>query len=788
MHRALPLLALAACAGGPPTPPDASTWTAVAFEGGWPTASAAPIPVPDALSSLDWLADVSQYRMVGLSGSRRLGGTLGLGNGRVFGIVGLDSPWNTLTNAVGPGYQRDGGFFGDSEVLLLDQDGAAVDVEAEQLERPRGTAIARTLAEGGGLRLTTTDAVDPDRDVLMRHVTVENVGSAPVSPTVRLTLARAETEVAPEAEAALVQVRGGRALRVTCDTDGTAGSEALDLAVGALGPGETWSTVCTFAFTEGDPEDPLSWPDPVTDPVDLLARSRSATQSALDGAVALDLPDDKVRDLVEGMLVTLWTQTDAGGQVSPMNRYTTAWLRDAEGPVHLWLRAGLHERVRTLLEGQYRAAVVNRAIKNSWPLDLDLSGFQEPEDPQAFWDDALFMPGRQPAEAPSYPAIHAGLYVAASGDAAWLDAPRRAFLEAGVLRQDPDLYDFAGDAWPESALLPFSGDETWRYTLTFATTGEEPELQGWSAHSSVLLVAAADALAPFDPDPAVAELGRRAEDALVDAYLYADDGERFLSPIRSFEGEIWPAPFEDVSTQPEWLGVGDAGWRADNVDALVSVLQRDDGSLITQDSLTGGDNVGYTGLVPGLGLVALGEAGRAEAARAFDAVDLSATGTGHFEEGHTADHSPLASVHSADGMGSDAPARYRPWEGGVTVAGVLRYLLGDTPDARSGALSLYPHLPPGWPALGAEGLRMGEERYDLALEGFAEGQVLRISRPDSPADAEDWVLRVRLGDRGQVSCLWVDGAVTIAPRGAVAEVSGVVLPPGGQVEVVAEYR
>ena len=52
--------------------------------------------------------------------------SVGLGNGRVFGIVGLDSPWNTLTNAVGPGYQRDGGFFGDSEVLLLDQDGASL--------------------------------------------------------------------------------------------------------------------------------------------------------------------------------------------------------------------------------------------------------------------------------------------------------------------------------------------------------------------------------------------------------------------------------------------------------------------------------------------------------------------------------------------------------------------------------------------------------------------------------------------------------------------------------------
>ncbi|MCB9779307.1 MAG: hypothetical protein H6742_12140 [Alphaproteobacteria bacterium] len=792
---ALPLLlAVVACKGGDVDPvgssaPDPADWTPVVFDGGWPTDDTPAIPVGDALASLDWLADVSHYRLVGVSGSRREGGTLGLGNGRVFGLVGLDSPWNTLTNAVGPGYQRDAGFFGDSAVLLVDADGAEIAWTTEQLERPRGTAMARTLGEGDGLRLVTTDAADPDADVLMRHIVVENVGDQPAAPSVRITLARADDEVPPTAAAALLQVRGDRALRIACLADAvTTDAGDLELAVGELAPGQAWSTTCTWAFTTGDPDDPASWPAAVTDPVDLLERSRAAVATDLDAAVALDLPDAKVEDLVEGMLVTLWTQTDAGGQVSPMNRYTTAWLRDAEGPVRLWLRAGLHERVRAVLEGQYRAAVVDGAIRNSWPLDLDLSGFADPTDPDAFWAAADFMPGREPAEAPSYPPIHAARYVAASGDAAWLDAPRLAFLEACVRGQDPDLHDLAGDTWPESALLPFSGDETWRYMLAFATTGQEPETWGWSAHSSLLLVAAVDALAPFGADPALAELGERVGDAMRAAYLVEDDGLRFLSPIHGFDGETWPAPFEDVSTQPEWLDAGAADWRADNAAALVALLQRDDGSLLTQDAVTGGDNVGYTGLVPGLALVALAEAGRPEATLAFDAVDLSATGTGHFEEGHGADHLPLPSTHTRDGLGSDVPARYRPWEGGVSVAGVLRYLLGDHPDATMQQLRLSPHLPAGWPSVRGEGLRMGEERYDLALWGFEEGQVLQVSRPDSPAGAEAWTLEIRLGSLDEVATLWVDGVATEVPAGGVATVDGVALAPGGQVEIVAAYR
>lgn len=686
------IVTLAACHG----PPDTDGWTARDAAEPWGTVDTEPIPVPDALASLDWLADPSAWRWGGLPDTRAERGTLGVGNGIVFGIVGLDGP-NTLSNSIGPGYDADAGFFPDAGIELW-QDGAALPVTDARAERPRRSAVARTLVASGGLELLTTDVAPLELPVILRHVTVRNGGAEAASG---LSLVGTEGALLDGLETR----RGARSVRISCD--------AVD--VPTLEAGAEWSTTCRHVFS-GD--------DLAVDAADALAESYAATSVFLDGAMALSTPDPKVDDLYEGMLVTEWVQTTPSGLVSPMHRYTRAWLRDSEGPVRLYLRAGLFEAADALLEATFLASVSAGAISNSFASDVDLE-VALPDDPEAFWAAAPFMAGRNPVEAPSYPVL---LHAQLADWAGWTpDSQRAAWLDACLARQE------LGD----EGLFPFSGDETWRFPLA-AALGGLPEELGWSAASAMLY------------DAAAATLGR--DGVGTDAWWVGD----YWAPVATF-GDLSPtdAPFEDVALQPIWWGTGPPSDReVANLATTVDVLLRDDGTLLSRRAGSTEDSPMFTGMVPGFFLQNVARTHRPEEAAAFAALDRVASVSGHFEELHGADDRPLDLTHSADGLGSDVPARFRPWEGGDTVSGMLDYLLGVQPAASTSRLSLSPHLGPGWPSLEAAGLRLGEVRYDLLLEGYAEGQVLTLQREVSTP----WTLTLTLHGDHPFARVWLDGA------------------------------
>lgn len=333
----------------------------------------------------------------------------------------------------------------------------------------------------------------------------------------------------------------------------------------------------------------------------------------------------------------------------------------------------------------------------------------DPADPDAFWASADFMPGRNAAEAPSYPAILHDLYVRTTGDAAILSDARMAFLEQALLRQDMDA----------DGLLPFSGDETYRWLMAVTIGETVPEAVGWSAGSSLLLAHAAERLLELGGDDALSEVGARAR-AGAESYV---DSEGFVSPIRFFDtGGLFFGPYEDVSTQPLWLDpVDPSEAEARNVDVLAERLMGEDGVLRSND-------LGITGMSHGFWLADLAALDHPERDRAFNGLGALATPSGHFEEGHGPDNDALSITHQADGMGADAVARYRPWEGGDALAGMLRALIGQGGDARDGRLILRPRLPNGWPFLVARGLRFGGVPLTVELEGYDEGQVIRLER------------------------------------------------------------
>lgn len=620
----------------------------------WPTEAVDPLPPVPGLEDLAGLDDTSLWRWAGdPAEGRATRGSWGLGDGRVFGLVGLDGPPSTLTNLVGPGYQRTEGFYGDVRV-----DVGALDPLAGRVERVRGTQAVRTWADHGDYVVQTVDVLGDD--ALVRHLAVTAavaVDALPVTPSIA-------------GSAGLTQSRNGHTLAVACD----------DAALGPLAAGESAWTTCRLTFDHARAEAFR----------DAWARSTAADAAWLEGAARPELPDPKVEDLYEGLLLTLRAQTTPEGVVSPLSRYTSAWLRDTEGAVRLLLAAGRFEDAARAQAGVYDLAVAHRAIANSYSLDAPVPG-ATPD-----WSTVPFMDGREPAEAPSYPVILDGLVRRAWGRPAIDDAD---FLRACVERQAR-----------ADGLLPFSGDETFRWSMA-AVLGDLPESLGWSANSAFLWIAAARELEGDDAEVMAATDG---------AYW---TGEAW-SPLAAYDTlEPWPLPYEEVSPQAARLGLSDAG-----LDALVEALLQPDGTLLSPGA------VGYTGLVPGLALDALAD--RPEAEAVFDGVELVATPSGHFEELHGVDHLPLDLVHQPDGLGADVTARFRPWEGGVVGAALVHYLVGAEPDAEAGTLRVDPHLPNRWPEAAWRGLRMGDDRYDLVVTRAGDGLRVRLCREGGAGDWE----------------------------------------------------
>ncbi len=714
--RALALcgILLLGCAPGtdPDAPPDPSTWTPSAVTSRWtPTQTPSSIPAPASLAELAWLTDTSRWEQrwgpdeaLTDNPGRPRSGTFGLGNSRVFGLVGLDDPWNTLTNAIGPGYQRDGGFFGDCAIgLRTDTDGVPT---GARVQSTRDAPVVRTETSFGDLTLRTTDVAPPGQDVILRLVEVtlaEDAQGTNVDVTLDLALSPGEA-LGPDPRG-LLQIRGARQMLVSCDATPILSEGRASFPLGSLAPGEARELLCTHAFAALDA--PL--PALTGSARDALEAARTEHLAFLDEGLRLETPDPAVDDLLTGMLTTLAVQTAANGIVSPMHRYTSGWLRDAEGPVRLFLRTGHDARARTILDATVASLTARQAIANSFPLTIDVDAVQDPEDPDAFWAQVDFMPGRNAAEAPSYGPILHDLYVRTTGDESVLTPARMAFLEQSLLRQDMD----------QQGRLPFSGDETYRWLMAVTIGETVPEEVGWSAGSSMLLAHAAERLLDLGADEALESV---AATAAAGAQGYRDP-EGFVSPIRFFDsGGLYPGPYEDVSTQPLWLdpSAPDADDAA-NVQALADRLMGPDGVLRS-------NTLGTTGMSHGFWLADLAALDHPDRDLAFDGLATLATPSGHFEEGHGPDGQALSLVHQPDGMGSDTVARYRPWEGGDVLAGLLRALVGQGGDAREARLVLAPRLPNGWPSLAARGLRFLGVRLDLEVAGYDEGQVVRLER------------------------------------------------------------
>ncbi|MCL4234291.1 MAG: hypothetical protein KJ042_07215, partial [Deltaproteobacteria bacterium] len=423
--------------------------------------------------------------------------------------------------------------------------------------RVRGAAInvTKTMSADESLELFTVDFAPPDLDAIVRLLIVRNAHDSVSyeNVAVRQAPVRDGGDAIETSDGCVIQRRGEKVLHICGAQDGAdIAPDGGDLVAlwPSLAPGEEATALTAFVFVADDNEAAApAIREAVRDRgIDaLLDDTLDWWRDYLDVGAKLDVPDPKVADLYEGMQVTIGVLTDQSGAVTPMSRYSSAWLRDTDGPTRFYDRIGRFDDSARAMDYVYRVGVLDHEIANSMPLDRDVSGVTDPADARTFWESCDFMPGRYKAEAPSFVPIMYYRHWLATGNDELIDA-RYEYLRAALTLQERTPDD----------LMRFSGDETFRYPLMVAMLEiEEVQENYYSLYSNLLTVVASEMMSRVagatGRDEDVEYFADTADDVRAATEAFYRFGDRYAPVLAIDDLEPWNFPFEDVSTQPVWL-------------------------------------------------------------------------------------------------------------------------------------------------------------------------------------------------------------------------------------------
>lgn len=694
----------------------------------------------------EWLKDVSSWAFTNEQPAPdpdfRMLPDFAVGNGYTFSMMGYSYPVNTLHSMTGPFYDKGDGFFGDTWLEVSSgQEGNALQWKREWIGRVRKTAIIHTRSEGPVVALSTIDfspllqaSTDLVQRSVVRLVFVENVTNQKLTNLwLRVRFTRGQ-EVDGDGVVEHREARERRA-HVLPSAEVSATEEGLETPLGDLDEGQY--KMLAVAYVLDDDKNlagkTLAALEQQQLEGDLLTATRDAWLARLAPTLEITTPDPRINDYLQATKVILLSQQAATGAACVMCEYTRTWLRDNAGPVRFFLKIGLYEEVRGILDYLRLAALAKGGIGNSYPANLT------PADagPEPDWASKPVMDGRERAESPSYiPLLHSW-YRQASGNGDFI-AERLPMMRHCLEKQA-----FEGD------LLPFSTDETFRTAMAIAhglNFLEEFEEGYLSANSSFIWVAAAERLAAMaaavgDDEAAEALLARAGEvRGAADAkYL---TGKGWYAPYEHEKDGLAPAPFEDVNLKPLWTGYmsPDAEIALNNLEQTIAVIGGKDGILVSPLPTAYANFMDlpvsegfYTGMSPGYFLSNLTVAHHPLAEAAFNALALHSQAGGSLAEYQIVDdYTPAHLIYDNVGAIGDYTARYRPWEGGIVGDAAYDYLLGNLADGLNGELALAPNLPNGWAWLEAANVRCGDSRINLRLDKKGDNTTLTLTHVEGP--------------------------------------------------------
>jgi hypothetical protein len=669
-------------------------------------------------------------------------GAIGVGNGKVFGILGNQYPLGSWHNLGGPDYEMDLKWFTDKEPWMVVH-GRYLQPTQQSISRVRRAPIVITTAQNEVLEWTSVNFAPIDAEnELAEHALisvwiVRNLGSRSIMD-VNLEI---DSNFGNFDGAALTEQNyEGRWLHVRpIGVEPLPGDAFNDMwiPVGDLGPREEKVIVLPYVFVTAD-DDPAEVFEAIagSDLDSLINRTILWWDAWFDGLAEYDTPDPKFNDLMNGLALAIKVNTASNGGISQMSQYSHVWNRDTHGPSVYYPLVGGVEDLRAAVDYHWLAVLNTGGIANAYSLNFPTT----PIPPEPDWDSMGVMGGHTRAEGPTTVVLQYENYFNATADLDVIEE-RWGMLKHLLLKQ----------YFIDDCLQPFSGDETFEDLLQVGigeNLFDEPDESILSFYSSMLMLRAARFMAAraedlgYDADAdTFADLADRVLDCAEDTFWFDDLGyyavrmdEPTREPIRQ--------PYEDISTMPLWLDVmpRDAARVKENFESVLDILGTKKGTIVTPLAtvyrllLPWVGSAVQTGMSHGYWLNNLDKMFHPTADTAFERWADIPTAAGFTDEAIVLpDYGHLSLFHEPWGIVGDTSARFRSWESGIFAHAFLFHLTGFAVDFPNGSVDLAPHLPPRWPEFAVRGLAFGEGRFDLTVA--REGRKGRRVTIKTDADA-----------------------------------------------------
>ncbi len=665
----------------------------------------------DLFQAYPWLKDrIALSQEYDLSKSRPAmssRGVYGVGNGRVFALVGVGLPQNTLTNLVGPVYEK-------SETVqftpvwnrLIRNNAEITQKPVENIELPkcllyrvRGAAIVVNRESNGGVSMYSVTYAPPGDETIYRIVTVRNETKEPVEGLSLVVESHTIEETAEVfAGSALSYKSGDRIMLI--DLPGASAKAApgkLEFPLGVLAPGGEAAAIVRISFfrDEVDRGKIESAPESF---YPKLEETRAYWHNWLDGSLSARSSDKKLADLFENTLVMLKTQiVESNGALVVMARYSGAWCRDAYGPIRYLLWGGKYKDAGRIA-AYYDYATRLTGFRNRYNADLDIKAAPEEFD----WQMLDPLQG----DDPNILILHIYNYYRFTGDRDFI-REHYGFMRRNMLGQKYDNF-----------MMPFHGDETFQVYVMMAESAAMRDF--YSVDTNFWYTVAAEAMADM-----AGQIGEKEDAALfrklakqcravTDETYWREDSGFYIPYKRKDTLEPAQYPFANINLHPLWNGYGKPADRKQKKNLLktVKTLMSKNGTINTTPRVSY-----YTGMTPGLLLYDLKKMGAYRVAdRAFTAMTkVIMSPTGEFAEAY--DGKDRWINYAAN------PNLYRPWETAIDVEALLYYILGMEYDHTENLLTLYPCLPPGVGWIEFSDLHAGPASIDIGIKKSDSGTI-----------------------------------------------------------------
>ncbi len=756
-----------------------------------------------------WLKERSAWsETIGAEGWLR--GWWGVGNSRVFGIVGSSNPITTVHQITGPHIQHPGGVMANgtafpASTLKLIVGGKPVAFTKQTLSKVRQTDIVVMDLVADGVEMSVYNYSPFNTNALLRTVAIRNTGSSPLNDVV-VESGMPRTVVkdgmlfdsvkGATRESAIGHTRqvfaGFLEAYEAASNDKKEG--LLRAEIGNIAPGAEAIRTKFMVFSMQEVGDEAKTLELVRrEGTKLLKKTYDDWKSWYSTKTQLKCPDQRLIDLLDDNKILVKIQTaEPQYAAGPMEFFAGVWVRDSNGPFLYHLRMGNLEAARGMLEFYYRASAYNKRISNHKPMDIDVS---KPVDPDLDWTTVH----NDPVEITCWLILQHANYYRYTGD---IEPIRRHWeylkrcLYGQLVDEKGEPFHTVNYLWRKPGpntmyRFPHHGDETWIYpgfevmnTDVFPEPCDHPHWHDYSADSTWEFVVSAEVMADLarklgetDEAKKLEQIAKDSRAALERDYWMPDKG--FYAPAMNMHSlDSHQPPFAMVNFNALWIGYLDPEdpKAISNVVETMSYTMNPNYVTDVTETLRV-----YVGMQPGMFLYNLAAIDHPYGEPALKALMEVASPSGEYTEKHVTDPNSYRSEFRGH--------RIRPWEGGINMDAVFYYLTGLKPDMGNGRIALCPRLPFGWKEMSVTGQRLGDGLLDLTVTDNNGSRTCKIKWTGSKPITAGFKISL---PKSKISSVKIDGKTAkVSPKdrwGLTTAKLDVPLAPGKETDVTVVYE